>query len=145
MLGFSSVSQTAIATLLDAVVPPPVVADTHDAFKRRTRRERALEAAARRERDEWVSKRNALRLSLEAAMGMAAEVVEDAPPAAVEAVEAAQTVAQRVIRAVPTMPVADLAAVQPILDRLQAAIEEAARMKALAEDDEEVLMLLRAL
>jgi len=123
------------------------VADTHDGFRRRSRRERALDAAAERERQEWIAERNALRLSLEAAMGYAAEVVEDAPPAAVEAVEAAQEAAAFVapVLARRVADVAALAEAHALVARLHAAIEEAARMKALAEDDEEVLMLLRAL
>lgn len=126
---------------------PAHVGDTHDGFVRRSRRERALEAAARRERDEWVANRNALRLSLEAAMGLAAEVVEDAPPAAVEAVEAAQEAVAVVapVLARRVVDVAALAEAQALVDRLYAAVEEAARLKALADDDEEVLMLLRAL
>jgi len=126
---------------------PAQSSDTHDGFRRRSRRERALDAAAERERQEWIAERNALRLSLEAAMGYAAEVVEDAPPAAVEAVEAAQE-AVAVVAPVLSRRVVDGAALveaQALVARLHAAIEEAARMKALAEDDEEVLMLLRAL
>lgn len=122
----------------------PSTGDTHDGFKRRSRRERALDAAAERQRQEWIAERNGLRLALEAAMGMAAEVVEDAPPVAVEAVQEAEQAARVVVPAL-SAPAVDLAPVRAALERLHAAVEEATRLRALAEDDEEVLMLLRAL
>lgn len=121
--------------------------DTHDGFKRRSRRERALAAAERRRRDEMAQEAVALRLSLEAAMGMAAEVPDDTPAEAVEAVEA---VARQAARLVPTLAdsradEALLAAAREAVAALRAAVEEAERARALAEDDEEVFMLLRAL
>lgn len=122
----------------------PSTGDTHDGFKRRSRRERALDAAADRQRQEWISERNGLRLALEAAMGMAAEVVEDAPPVAVEAVQEAAQAARVVVPAL-SAPAMDLAPVRAALERLHAAVDEAARLRALAEDEEEVMMLLRAL
>ena len=60
--------------------------DTHDGFKRRSRKQRAIDAALRRADEERQADARALRLALEAAMGMAAEVVEDAPAPVVEAV-----------------------------------------------------------
>jgi hypothetical protein len=122
----------------------PNTGDTHDGYLRRSRRERALDAATRRAEEQWRIDRNAVRLALEAAMGMAAEVVEDAPAEAVAAVQEAVREARAVAPA-PRAPVADLAPVSAALERLNAAIEAAARAKALADDDEEVLMLLRAL
>ena len=147
MLGFAAISQTAIATLPDALIPPPPpVGDTHDGFLRRSRRERAIEAARRKAEEERLTERNALRLSLEAAMGMAAEVVEDAPQEAAEAVEAAVAEAAVFVpalgRVAPALP---LEATARALDKLQAAIESALRAKALADDDEDVELLLRAL
>lgn len=121
--------------------------DTHDGFVRRSRRQRALDAADRRRRDELAQEATALRLSLEAAMGMAAEVVDTAP---VEAVEAVQTVAKRAARMVPDLAdmapePALLAAARNLVEQVHAAVAEAERRRALAEDDEDVLMLLRAL
>lgn len=120
--------------------------DTHDGFLRRSRRQRAADAARRRIEEEQLADRRALRLSLEAAMGMAAEVVEDAPEAAAEAVQEAvqeaQAVAPVLARAVD---VAALDRARRAVEALQAAVEEAMRAKALADDDEEVEMLLRAL
>lgn len=79
-------------------------------------------------------------------MGYAAEVVEGAPDEAVAAVEEATQQARVVLPTLARKPSAvDLAAAVALVERLQAATEEAARLKALAEDDEEVLMLLRAL
>ena len=77
----------------------------------------------------------------------AAARTRTAPPAAVEAVEAAQEAVAVVapVLARRVVDVAALAEAQALVDRLYAAVEEAARLKALADDDEEVLMLLRAL
>ncbi len=127
--------------------PAQVDGDTHDGFKRRSRRQRALDAAERRRREAVAQEAVTLRLSLEAAMGMAAEVVEEAPA---EAVEAVQAVARKAARLVPTLAdtradEALLASAREAVAALRAAVDEAARAKALAEDDEDVLMLLRAL
>lgn len=127
--------------------PAQAEGDTHDGFKRRSRRQRALDAAERRRREAVAQEAVTLRLSLEAAMGMAAEVVEEAPA---EAVEAVQAVARKAARLVPTLAdtradEALLASAREAVAALRAAVDEAARAKALAEDDEDVLMLLRAL
>ena len=133
---------------LEATLDPlPDTGDTHDGFIRRSRRQRAQDAAERRRRDEMAQEAVTLRLSLEAAMGMAAEVAEDTPAEAVEAVEA---VAKRAARLVPTLAdtradEALLASAREAVAALRAAVQEAERARALAEDDEEVLMLLRAL
>ena len=121
--------------------------DTHDGFVRRSRRQRALDAAERRRREAVAQEAVTLRLSLQAAMGMAAEVVEEAPA---EAVEAVQAVARKAARLVPTLAdtradEALLASAREAVAALRAAVDEAARAKALAEDDEDVMMLLRAL
>jgi hypothetical protein len=111
-----------------------------------TRRERALDAAQRRADEEWQREKNGLRLALDAAMGLAAEVVEEAPPEAVEAVQEAVAAVRGVapVLAAPAVDVAALERFRTALERLQAALDEAARARALAEDDEDVLMLLRA-
>ena len=126
---------------------PAQTGDTHDGFVRRSRRERALAAAERRRRDDLAQEAVALRLSLEAAMGMAAEVAEDATAEAAEAVQAAT---KRAARLVPTLAEARadeavLVTARETVAALRAAVDEAARARALAEDDEEVLLLLRAL
>lgn len=121
--------------------------DTHDGFVRRSRRQRALDAAERRRREAMAQEAVALRLSLEAAMGAAADVAEEAPR---EAAEAVQAVAKQAARLVPTLAEARadaalLASARETVAALRAAVEEAERARALAEDDEDVLMLLRAL
>lgn len=126
--------------------PASDTGDTHDGFKRRSRRERAAAAADRRRRDEMAQEAVALRLSLEAAMGMAAEVAEDTPA---EAVEAVQAVAKQAARLVPTLAdtradEALLASARDAVTALRAAVAEAERARLLAEDDEDVFMLLRA-
>ena len=116
--------------------------DTHDGFLRRSRRQRALEAAERRRDAERLADARALRLELEAALGMAADAVEEAPAPAVEAVREAVAV----VRALPPVaPAIDFAAARAAVSDLLAAIEAARRAKELADDDEDVEILLRAL
>jgi hypothetical protein len=116
--------------------------DTHDGFLRRSRRQRALDAAERRRDAERLADARALRLELEAALGMAADAVEEAPAPAVEAVREAVAV----VRALPPVaPAIDFAAARAAVSDLLAAIEAARRAKALADDDEDVEILLRAL
>jgi hypothetical protein len=145
MLGFGPISQTAISTIPAGFVPPPppVILDTHDGYLRRSRRQRAVEAAQRRREAERLADAQALRLELEAALGMAADVVDDVPQPAVEAVQEAVAV----VRALPpiTAPRVDFTAARAAIADLLAAIDAAMKAKALADDDEEVEMLLRAL
>ena len=116
--------------------------DTHDGYMRRSRRQRALEAAERRREVERLADAQALRLELQAAMGMAADAVAEAPAQAVEAVQEAVAVVQ----ALPApAAVVDFTAARAAIADLLATIEAAQRAKALADDDEEVEMLLRAL
>lgn len=124
--------------------PPPDTGDTHDGIKRRTRRQRAVDAAEQRRRASLAEEALALRLSLEAAMGMAAEVAEEAPQ---EAIQAATRKAARIVPALADTRPDDalLASAREAVAALLAAVQEAERARALAEDDEEVLMLLRAL
>lgn len=122
---------------------PAQTGDTHDGFIRRSRRQRAAEAAEQRRRVALAQEAVALRLELEAAMGMAAEVVEEAPAAAVEAVQTATKAARVAVPAVPDLE--GLAVARQAVAALLEAVEEARRAKALADDDEDVLMLLRAL
>lgn len=121
--------------------------DTHDGFKRRTRRERALEAAAKRLRDEARDEAVALRLEIEAAMGMVAEAAEEAPESVAEAVPPVVARAEAAVaRLAPVRAVepATLAEARDIARTLRTLVEDMERARALAEDDEEVLMLLRA-
>jgi hypothetical protein len=147
-------AQLQLAATIDATIPVtaeitatlepnPDVGDTHDGFMRRSRRQRAAEAAEQRRRITLAEEAVALRLELEAAMGMAAEVAEEAPAAAVEAVQTAAKAARVAVPAVPD--VEGLAVARQAVAALMAAVEEARQAKALADDDEEVLMLLRAL
>lgn len=148
MLGFGPISQTAIATLPSGIIPPPPppFVDTHDGYLRRTRRQRALDAAERRRCEDAVSEALSLRLALEAAMGMAAEAVEDAPPEAVEVVERATEAARPMPAILSSAPDwAALEAARVTVAALHKAIEAAARAKALADDDDDVEILLRAL
>jgi hypothetical protein len=116
--------------------------DTHDGFLRRSRRQRALDAAERRRDAERLADARALRLELEAALGMAADAVEGAPAPAVDAVREAVAV----VRALPHVaPAIDFASARAAVSDLLAAIETARRAKALADDDEDVEILLRAL
>lgn len=106
-----------------------------------------MDAAAERAREEWLAERNGLRLALQAAMGMAEEVAEEAPPEAVEAVQEAVQAAQAVVPVLarPAVDAVALGEVRRLVAALQEAVAEAERLRALAGDDEEVLMLLRAL
>jgi len=133
----------------DLVYTPAAVTggDTHDGIKRQSRRQRALAAADARRRDEQASEARALRLELEAAMGFAVEAAEEAPAPVVAAVERAAEAA-RVVLPVLRQAAPDpalLAEARALVATLQAQAAEAERLRALAEDDEEVLMLLRAL
>ena len=131
------------AEITATLEPNPDVGDTHDGFMRRSRRQRAAEAAEQRRRITLAEEAVALRLELEAAMGMAAEMAEEAPAAAVEAVQTAAKAARVAVPAVPD--VEGLAVARQAVAALMAAVEEARQAKALADDDEDVLMLLRAL
>jgi len=116
--------------------------DTHDGYLRRSRKQRALEAVERRREAERLADAQALQLELEAALGMAADVDEEAPQPAVEAVQEAVAV----VRALPPIaPAVDFTAARAAIADLLATIDAAARAKALADDDEDVEMLLRAL
>jgi hypothetical protein len=124
--------------------------DTHDGFLRRSRRQRALEAAERRRDAERLADARALRLELEAALGMAADAVEEAPPVAVEAIAAAIKEGAAISAAInapisAAIPPVDFAATRAAIADLLAAIETARRAKELADDDEDVEILLRAL
>jgi hypothetical protein len=145
MLGFGPLSFRALTTLPSGSGPAPpvvVVVDTHDGVTKRSRRQRKLQAAEVRRRDELAAEATALRLSLEAAMGLAAEVIEDAPAPVVAKIEAVQRrVAPIVARREPISAAPALAAIA----ELKAAIDEAMAAKALADDDEDVELLLRAL
>ncbi len=123
---------------------PAQTGDTHDGMKRRSRRQRAMDAAEQRRRASLAEEALALRLSLEAAMGMAAEVAEEAPQ---EAIQAATRQAARMVPALADTRPDDalLALAREAVTALLAAVQEAERTRALAEDDEDVLMLLRAL
>ena len=121
--------------------------DTHDGFKRRSRRERALEAAAKRLRDEARDEAIALRLQIEAAMGAVAEAAEEAPESVAEAVPPVVARAEAAVaRLAPVRPVdaATLAEAHEIATTLRTLVEDMERARVLAEDDEEVMMLLRA-
>ncbi len=148
----STSAEMALAATIDATIPVTALitaqvestGDTHDGFVRRSRRERAMAAAEQRRRDEMAQEAVALRLSLEAAIGMAAEVAEEAPQ---EAIQAATRQAARMVPALADTRPDDalLASAREAVAALLAAVQEAERARALAEDDEEVLMLLRAL
>lgn len=124
----------------------PATSDTHDGYLRRSRRQRALDAAEKRLRDERVAEAVALRLAIEAAMGEAADVAEEAPAPAVEAVTVAVQQARRFVAPLAVGPdPAVLEAARAALVEVRTAIAAADRARMLAEDDEDVLMLLRAL
>ena len=115
--------------------------DTHDGVTKRSRRQRKLQAVEARRRDELAAEATALRLSLEAAMGLAAEVIEDAPAPVVAKIEAAQQKAAPIV-ARPVVDAKTVAATRVAVADLQTAIAEAARAKALADDDEDVAFIL---
>ena len=126
--------------------PAQAEGDTHDGFIRRSRRQRAMDAAERRRRDEAAQEAVALRLSLEAAMGLAAEAVEDAPQPVADVVETATREAARFVPMLARAPDPEvLQAANEAIVALRSAIAAADRARMLAEDDEDVLMLLRAL
>jgi hypothetical protein len=113
---------------------------------RRSRRQRAQDAAEKRRRDDLVAEAVALRLSLEAAMGEAAEATEDVPEPVAEAVEAATQAAARYVPRLLAGPAPEvMEAAHKAVVALRSAIAAADRARMLAEDDEDVLMLLRAL
>lgn len=125
---------------------PAATGDTHDGFVRRTRRQRAMDAAERQRRSEAAQEAVALRLSLEAAMGLAAEAVEDAPQPVADVVETATREAARYVPMLARGPAPEvLQAANEAIVALRSAIAAADRARMLAEDDEDVLMLLRAL
>jgi hypothetical protein len=148
-----SVSSTYNETIADSVTAAdamegeiPNTGDTHEGFVRRTRRQRALDAAERKRRDDAVAEAMALRLSLEAAMGMAVEAVEEAPPEAAKALERATEAARPMPAVLARAPdYSALEAARVTVAALHQAIAEAARAKALADDDADVEILLRAL
>lgn len=123
--------------------------DTHDGYLRRSRRQRAIEAAERRREAERLADAQALRLELQAAMGMAADVVAEAPQPAVEAVREAVAVVAGIQRGdsnwIAALDRAAMNDMRAAIAELLAAIEAAQRAKALADDDEDVEILLRAL
>ena len=123
--------------------------DTHDGYLRRSRRQRALEAAERRREAERLADAQALRLELQAAMGMAADVVAEAPAQAVEAVQEAVAVVQGIQRgdsnSIAPLDRAFVNNMRAAVADLLKTIEAAQRAKALADDDEDVEILLRAL
>jgi hypothetical protein len=126
--------------------PAQAEGDTHDGFIRRSRRQRAMDAAERQRRSEAAQEAVALRLSLEAAMGLAAEVVEDAPKPVADVVGTATREAARFVPMLARGPAPEvLQAANDAIVALRTAIAAADRARMLAEDDEEVLMLLRAL
>lgn len=119
--------------------------DTHDGFVRRSRRQRALEAAERRRRDELAAEAVALRLSLEAAMGEAAEAAEESPEPVAEVVEKAAKQAARYVPRLVSAPAPEvMQAANEAIVALRTAIAAADRARMLAEDDEEVMMILEA-
>lgn len=120
--------------------------DTHDGFKRRSRRERALAAAEQRRRDVMAEEAAALRLSLESAMGMAAEVVDDAPASEAATIQGVVREARAWAPRLTTTPDPHvLQAARDAVAALHEAMEAYKRARMLAEDDEDVLILLRAL
>ena len=126
--------------------PATDAGDTHDGFIRRTRRQRAMDAAERQRRSEAAQEAVSLRLSLEAAMGLAAEAVEDAPQPVADVVETATREAARFVPMLARAPDPEvLQAANEAIVALRSAIAAADRARMLAEDDEDVLMLLRAL
>ena len=126
--------------------PATDAGDTHDGFIRRTRRQRAMDAAERQRRSEAAQEAVSLRLSLEEAMGLAAEAVEDAPEPVANVVETATREAARFVPMLARGPAPDvLQAANEAIVALRSAIAAADRARMLAEDDEDVLMLLRAL
>lgn len=140
MLGFSTLSSTAIATLPGSAVPPPPpdFGDTHDGFKRRSRSQRRIEALRARAEADKLADAQALRMALEAALGMGAEI---AAPAVDEAVQAAPKPAE-----VDWTRVAerdeDYAKLSRIVARLTALVAAEAQRRSDDNDDEETMFLM---
>lgn len=79
-------------------------------------------------------------------MGLAAEAVEDAPQPVADVVETATREAARYVPMLARGPAPEvLQAANEAIVALRSAIAAADRARMLAEDDEDVLMLLRAL
>lgn len=140
MLGFGPISGTAIATLPGVTAPPipPDVGDTHDGFKRRSRRQRWIEALRARADEEKLADAQALRMALEAALGLGAEI---AAPAVAKAVQAAPKPAEVDWKAI-TERAEDYARLWRDVSRLTALVTAEAKRRADDDDDEEAMFLM---
>lgn len=131
-----------ITAEITATLQPFVVdgADTHDGIKR-SRRLRRIEALRQRADDERLADAQALRLSLEAALGLAAEMPTDDAPRVAEAVQRAPKPAE-----VDWRRVADdaeqYARLSTVVARLSTLVQAEAKRRADADDDDDAAFLL---
>lgn len=117
--------------------------DTHDGILKRSRRERRIEAMRAKAEAERLADAQGLRLALEAALGMAAEIVEETTAPEVErAVEAAPGVATVDWRSLARDPAELERTRQTVADLV--AVVTAARKRLADEDDEDALFLMGA-
>lgn len=144
---FPDLSATIDATIpitaqITATLQPFVVdgGDTHDGVKQ-SRRLRRIEALRQRADAERLADAQALRLSLEAALGLAAEIPTDDAPRVAEAVQRAPKAAE-----VDWRRVADdaeqYARLSRVVAKLSAVVQAEARRRADADDDDDAAFLL---
>lgn len=114
--------------------------DTHDGLRRRSRRERRIEALRQRADAERLADAQALRLSLEAALGLAAEMPTDDAPRVAEAVQRAPKAADVDWRRI-TEDAEQYARLSRVVARLSAVVQAEARRRADDDDDDAAFLL----
>lgn len=119
--------------------------DTHDGWKKRSRQQKRIDAAARRAIDDRAAEAAELRQQLEAALGVVAEELPDEVPAPVVRAVAAAPKPDQVDWAALAEKPQRFVQVQRQVNRLLAVMQAWDTARALAEDDEEVMMMLEAL
>lgn len=112
--------------------------DTHDGFKRRSRRERRLDALRARRDEERLADAQALRMALEAALGLGAEI---AAPAVAKAMQDAPKPAEVDWKAIADRA-EDYARLWRDVSRLTALVTAEAKRRADDDDDEEAMFLM---
>lgn len=127
------------ASITAALQPFDVGGDTHDGL-RQSRRLRRIEALRRRADDERLADAQALRLALEAALGVAAELPPEEAPRVAEAVQRAPKPADVDWRRVAE-DAEQYARLSRAVSRLSALVQAEARRRADDDDDDAAFLL----
>lgn len=128
-----------ITAEITAILQPFGDVDTHDGL-RRSRRLRRIETLRQRGEAERLADAQALRLSLEAALGLAAEVVPDTAPRVAEAVQRAPKPAEVDWRRVAE-DAEQYARLSRLVARLSALVQAEAKRRADDDDDDAAFLL----